>query len=118
MQSLITNIVYVHLIFSILCYFLQDLNEEKVNGEKYPPLTEADTSSSNHLDAYQALNDEKCHQENCVTSSGSGTKIALRDFFTVLALSFHSVFEGLAIGLEKKSDIWILFLGKNIRKII
>ena len=112
------SIVFVHLIFSILCYFQQDLNEEKVNGEKYPPLTEADTSSSNHLDAYQALNDEKCHQENCVTSSGSGTKIALRDFFTVLALSFHSVFEGLAIGLEKKSDIWILFLGKNIRKII
>ena len=31
----------------------------------------------------------------------------LRDFFTVLALSFHAVFEGLAIGLEESSeDVW------------
>ena len=42
-----------------------------------------------------------------------GRKRALRDFFTVLALSFHAVFEGLAVGLESSSsDIWILFVGK------
>ena len=29
----------------------------------------------------------------------------IRDFFTVLALSFHSVFEGLAVGLEEVSSI-------------
>jgi len=38
------------------------------------------------------------------------TKSSLRDFFTVLALSFHAVFEGLAIGLEPDSkDVWLLF---------
>ena len=41
------------------------------------------------------------------------TKSSLRDFFTVLALSFHAVFEGLAIGLEPDSkDVWLLFAGK------
>ena len=55
------------------------------------------------------------HQEHCVTASGSGRKIALRDFFTVLALSFHSVFEGLAIGLEEGlTNVWLLFAGKNL----
>ena len=41
-------------------------------------------------------------------------KVLLRDFFAVLALSFHAVFEGLAIGLESESTkIWILFAGRN-----
>ena len=71
------------------------------------------------MDTYQTLgspNDthvQQSHQENCVTASGSGRKIAVRDFFTVLALSFHSVFEGLAIGLENKSDVWLLFAGES-----
>ena len=39
-------------------------------------------------------------------------KIALRDFFTVLAITFHAVFEGLAVGLEPDpTNIWILFAG-------
>ena len=51
------------------------------------------------------------HQDNSAKYT-NGRKIALRDFFTVLALSFHAVFEGLAIGLEKDSaDMWILFAG-------
>ena len=42
-------------------------------------------------------------------------KSTLRDFFTVLALSFHAVFEGLAIGLETDSkDVWLLFAGNFI----
>ena len=59
------------------------------------------------------------HQENSLQVT-NGRKIALRDFFTVLALSFHAVFEGLAIGLEpSSSDIWILFAGnKRFRFII
>ena len=76
------------------------------------------------MDTYQTLgshNDthvQQSHQENCVTASGSGRKIAVRDFFTVLALSFHSVFEGLAIGLENKSDVWLLFAGEKSFKIM
>ena len=43
------------------------------------------------------------------------TKSSLRDFFTVLALSFHAVFEGLAVGLETESkDVWLLFAGNFI----
>ena len=58
------------------------------------------------------------HQENKSTTVRNGRKIALRDFFTVLALSFHAVFEGLAIGLEPdSSDIWILFAGNIIFSI-
>ena len=55
--------------------------------------------------------DHHSHQDNSAKYT-NGRKIALRDFFTVLALSFHAVFEGLAIGLEKDSaDMWILFAG-------
>ena len=39
-------------------------------------------------------------------------QILLRDFFAVLALSVHAVFEGLAIGLESdQTKILILFAG-------
>merc|ERR1711892_883236 len=43
----------------------------------------------------------------------SGSELStLRDFLTVLALSFHAVFEGLAVGLEEHTkDIWTLFTG-------
>ena len=51
--------------------------------------------------------------------AANGRKVLLRDFFAVLALSFHAVFEGLAIGLESESTkIWILFAGKNNLKKI
>ena len=33
--------------------------------------------------------------------------------FAVLALSFHAVFEGLAVGLEEDThDVWALFTGR------
>ena len=36
----------------------------------------------------------------------------IRDFLTVLALSFHATFEGLAIGLESSVDnVWTMFAG-------
>ena len=49
-----------------------------------------------------------------MTAPKGGRKIALRDFFTVLALSFHSVFEGLAIGLEPTTDHVILLFAGSI----
>ena len=55
--------------------------------------------------------------ETCSTTDESNSKSALRDFLTVLALSLHAIFEGLAVGLEKDSkDVWILFAGKNTKK--
>jgi len=50
--------------------------------------------------------------------SGSSSS-PLRDFFTVLALSFHSVFEGLAVGLEKDAnDVWALFAAIAAHKFV
>ena len=35
---------------------------------------------------------------------------------TIMALSFHAAFEGLAIGLETDaSDVWIMFAGKILQ---
>lgn len=42
-----------------------------------------------------------------------------RGFFTVLALSFHAVFEGLAVGLENEvSNVWYLFLAIATHKFV
>jgi len=73
-------------------------------------------SSANNATGYQTFENNGnqndimavSHQDDCVTAPKGGRKIALRDFFTVLALSFHSVFEGLAIGLEPTTDHVIL----------
>ena len=43
----------------------------------------------------------------------------LRDFFTVLAVSFHAVFEGLAIGLEKSSEeVWMMLATTASHKFV
>ena len=54
-------------------------------------------------------------EKKCQNDASPYTKSSLRDFFTVLALSFHAVFEGLAVGLETESkDVWLLFAGNCI----
>lgn len=46
-------------------------------------------------------------------------KTSLRDFFTVLALSFHAIFEGLAVGLESApGDVWLLFAAIATHKFV
>ena len=43
----------------------------------------------------------------------------IRDVLTVLALSFHAVFEGLAIGLEDSTaDVWTLFAAIASHKLV
>ena len=43
-------------------------------------------------------------------------KSSIRDFLTVLALSLHAVFEGLAVGLEQESDdVWTFFVGNFLK---
>ena len=60
----------------------------------------------------------ECPEEICQDDDAPYTKSSLRDFFTVLALSFHAVFEGLAVGLEKESqDVWLLFAGNSIFRV-
>merc|ERR1712038_231720 len=51
--------------------------------------------------------------------SKTGENSSLREFFTILALSVHSVFEGLAVGLEEsKEDVWKLFTAIACHKFI
>ena len=79
-------------------------------------------SSANNTTGYQTFENNGnqndimavSHQDDCVTAPKGDRKIALRDFFTVLALSFHSVFEGLAIGLEPTTDHVILLFAGSI----
>ena len=50
--------------------------------------------------------------ELCCDDEDKVSKSPLRDFLVVLALTFHAVLEGTAVGLEKDlNDIWILFAG-------
>ena len=53
----------------------------------------------------------------CCTLDSKLCSISVRDFVTIAALSFHSIFEGLAIGLEGSTeDVWQLFGGKICRR--
>ena len=48
-----------------------------------------------------------------------GSSSSLRDFLTVLALSFHAIFEGLAIGLEDEVEtVWTLFAAVATHKYV
>ena len=85
--------------------------------QKYSTKTDYQTfdkSNSGTVHNHQSHNDSHVghsHQENG-SKVRNGRQIALRDFFTVLALSIHAIFEGMAIGLQENSaDIWILFAG-------
>jgi zinc transporter 1/2/3 len=50
-------------------------------------------------------------------NSSSGKQLG--HFFVILALSFHSVFEGLAIGLQNNAaSTWLLFVGVGAHKFL
>lgn len=53
------------------------------------------------------------------TDSETGDEHSFRGLFAVLALSFHEVFEGLAIGLEERVDnMWYLFIAVATHKLV
>ena len=44
---------------------------------------------------------------------------SFRDFLTVLALSLHAIFEGLAVGLEDDAEgVWVLFAAVCSHKFV
>lgn len=46
-------------------------------------------------------------------------RAAFKDLITILALSFHAIFEGLAIGLEETvKDVWTLFIAIATHKFV
>ena len=53
--------------------------------------------------------------EDEISKAHSAPSTAIRDFFTIMALSFHAVFEGMAVGLEHHADdVWKLFIGEQL----
>ena len=47
------------------------------------------------------------------------TQSGIRDLLTVLALSCHAIFEGIAVGLEDKSSgVWALFAAVSMHKYV
>ena len=53
------------------------------------------------------------------TEQGLQTKSAIRTFFVVAALSFHSVIEGMTLGLEDDSSgIWTSFAAISMHKFV
>ena len=65
---------------------------------------------------YQEDGDYQVKQEQGVTHTFVEMDRAMNiaKIFTVLALSFHALLEGMAVGLETDStDIWIMFIGNQ-----
>ena len=63
---------------------------------------------------YQENGDYQVKEEHGVTRTYVELERAnnIAKIFTVMALSFHALLEGMAVGLENNStDIWIMFLG-------
>ena len=51
-------------------------------------------------------------EESCCNDEHEHSKSSLRDFFVVLALTFHAILEGIAVGLEEDlNDVRLLFAG-------
>ena len=72
---------------------------------------------------FSAANGTQSHghlQGHGISPSGdSSASTQLREFFTVLALSLHAVFEGLAVGLEESTaGVWTLFAAIATHKFV
>lgn len=70
----------------------------------------------------QRFNDDKEKQmklESGGESDNEDEEHSFRGLFAVLALSFHEVFEGLAIGLEERiGNMWYLFIAVATHKLV
>lgn len=69
----------------------------------------------------QRFNDDKEKQMKLESgdSDGEEEEHSFRGLFAVLALSFHEVFEGLAIGLEERiGNMWYLFIAVATHKLV
>eukprot|EP00092_Neocalanus_flemingeri_P030329 GFUD01032924.1.p1 GENE.GFUD01032924.1~~GFUD01032924.1.p1 ORF type:complete len:434 (+),score=123.10 GFUD01032924.1:465-1766(+) len=119
------------------CHNDMEMKETDSNTAKYNPKYEVRLSISTsdmfpnyHSPDSLVVPKEENPKPNSVSSdtghnpghshSHLGTsQSTLRDFFTVLALSFHAVFEGLAVGLEEDTeDVWALFTAISVHKFV
>jgi len=77
------------------------------NGEK---IEEVSSDESHHQDS-------SLHQDLLATEKKAASTV--RDFLTVLALSLHAVFEGLAVGLgSSTTEVWTLYAAVAMHKYV
>jgi zinc transporter 1/2/3 len=81
-------------------------------------------SSTRFAHHQQRVGDDDIEKQAKLESGGGGSGgvdggHSFRGLFAVLALSFHEVFEGLAIGLEERVDnMWYLFIAVATHKLV
>lgn len=74
--------------------------------------------TSNTMDLHHA-SDSDVSSSQSLKPNLEMNATTIRDFVTVLALSLHAVFEGLAIGLEEDVEgVWKLFAGVATHKFV
>jgi len=84
--------------------------------------TESSLESSNHQHQHQSAAEDVAHGHshgpNLNDLEEKSLTAAIRGFLLVFALSFHSIFEGMAIGLQPKTkDVWFLFAAVTVHEL-
>lgn len=101
-------------------YLMEELGERLVNGrgerkKEDAPVTSDPTASQPMLESKNVITEEGHHHGHSHGPMVDGqdqhsVAAAIRGFLLVAALSFHSIFEGMAIGLQPTlTDVWFLF---------
>ena len=110
-------------------YLLEELGERLISHE--PPIEKSKTemellntaSSGRQLDSGTAHNHshgDHAHSHGPALNAQEQKSVAaaIRGFLLVAALSFHSIFEGMAIGLQPTlSDVWFLFTAVIVHEL-
>jgi len=87
-----------------------------ISANDYLNFSDAKTFSKNSSYA-QTLSSEETGP--CCNEEEEHSKSSLRDFFVVLALTFHAILEGIAVGLEPEvNDVWLLFSAVATHKYV
>lgn len=80
--------------------------------------TELEKAGSNKTDDTDKKDDKDKSTEKVIIEQPNLKFLAFRSFLLLLALSFHMIFEGLAVGLQKEEeDAWILLGVLSLHKI-
>ena len=110
-------------------YEVSNQQQIKVRGGNSPQFPMQYNLSSTSLHSSNSSSDSLSYQPSMVTGSNSKSAkkhrmiemkmlTSLRNLLMVLALSIHSIFEGMTIGLEDtESGVWKLFLAISIHAI-
>lgn len=109
----------LHRSLSVRRYSQKELSIPRVSLTKFDDgnISYISTSNKDLLNSQTTVNSEKhCHNHHHIDEA---IKNSLGGFLAVLALSFHAVFEGLAVGLESSVEkVWYLFAAIATHKLV